>query len=33
MKEYTTPEIEMINTHADVITTSAGDTPTVDFGW
>ena len=29
MKEYTTPEIEMINTQTDVITTSAGDPPTV----
>ena len=33
MKEYVTPEIEMITTPTDVITTSAGDTPTVEWGW
>ena len=33
MKEYTTPELSVITTEADVITTSVGDTPTVEWGW
>ncbi len=33
MKEYTTPELSVITTETDVITTSVGDTPTIEWGW
>ena len=34
MKEYTTPDISIVDLTTDVITTSdVGDTPFVDFGW
>ena len=32
MKKYSTPEL-ILTAAADIITASAGDTPTVDFEW